>query len=71
MLSPMTNHILLVMAVAEDEIHLERAQCYVDLARKVAGINQAVQLALDRRQAEIDEARATVAFYKFNVPNSN
>lgn len=50
---------------------LDTLQSWVDRARTYAGINQAAQLVLDRKQTELDEKRAKIELLKRHIASSN
>lgn len=67
----MTDHITLLHGILQGELDLDYTQDWINEAREAARTNQVVQLALDRRQAEVDCVREQLEFHKFEIPRNN
>lgn len=67
----MPNPIDTLFALNSVTQDLDTVQSWVDRARTCAGINQEVQLVLDRKQTELDEKRAKIELLKLQIASSN
>ena len=67
----MNNHIALLRGYIEELMSLARVQLLIDTTRRASPTCQELQLAMDRRQAELDEARDRVHEKMFEISQNN